>query len=655
MTRYISKINNNFNKKNNDIIYISADFETLLIDNEHYVFAIGYYYNNEFYNKNNFEYIYIKDNLKNNDEIKRESENIIIEFINKLKLLSKKNKKYIYFHNLGTFDGIFILKYINKMNIQDNLFEAIIRNNRIYKIKIENLIFLDTMLILNDNLENLAIKLLNDKKINIDYTSFNSYKKCIINKNNVINYLYKDTIILFNIIQNMYNIFINIFNVNITNNFTISSIAFHIYRKSYMNYNIYIPTYYEYLFLRRSYKGGLNNILIPKINNGYIYDVNSLYPFIMKNYEMPIDKPIWIHDNFESIENYFGFIECTILIPDDCIFPPLTIKRNNTLIQPLGIIKDTFFIEEVKNSLQYNCKIIKIHKICHFKDKYIIFDKYIDEMYTKRLENINNNTNNLMYKLLMNSLYGRFGIRNTITKTNIKDKSKEWLYNVLYSIENPFIDNNLITYSYNQEYILYLKENINNMNYTKDNKEIILNEINKILIEFDKTNNAIQISSAISAYARIYIINIIYNHIKEGGNIYYYDTDSIHTDKPLNNNLISQNELGKFKLEKIIKEGYYLSPKIYAILDNNNNTTIKFKGLNLENIKDINFNWFKEKYNSKEPFKTIILRNIKKCLHDLKIIKTNTIYNTNFESLKYEKIWKNSQWIKNTWTKWKEN
>ena len=42
-------------------------------------------------------------------------------------------------------------------------------------------------------------------------------------------------------------------------------------------------------------------------------------------------------------------------------------------------------------------------------------------MYNKRLMT-KNKVENLIYKLLMNSLYGRFGINNEITKTKIIDK-----------------------------------------------------------------------------------------------------------------------------------------------------------------------------------------------------------------------------------------
>jgi hypothetical protein len=284
MNKYIKNLNNTIKIKEKYII--AADFETLLINNEHYVFAIGLFF------KGIYKNIYIKKNLKNDEEIIENSYKILNEFIVYLLSLSD-NTIYIYFHNLGKFDGIFILNIIYKIIKKSDKFSVIIRNNIIYKITYNNLIFLDSLLILNENLNNLANKILNDKKLEIDYNRLNNYYSCINNKNEILLYLYKDVNILYNIILILINKFIDLFYIDITKYFTIPSIAMSIYRTNYLNdYKIYIPEDKEYIYFKKSYRGGLTNIIIPKINDGYIYDINSLYPFIMKTKKMPLGKPI---------------------------------------------------------------------------------------------------------------------------------------------------------------------------------------------------------------------------------------------------------------------------------------------------------------------------------------------------------------------------
>jgi hypothetical protein len=68
--------------------------------------------------------------------------------------------------------------------------------------------------------------------------------------------------------------------------------------------------------------------------------------------------------------------------------------------------------------------------------------------------------------------------------------------------------------------------------------------------------------------------------IKNGGNIYYTDTDSIVSDIPLNNNLVG-NKLGQFKLVYFVKEGYFISSKTYCLVTNDSKkpVIIKAKGV----------------------------------------------------------------------------
>ena len=65
--------------------------------------------------------------------------------------------------------------------------------------------------------------------------------------------------------------------------------------------------------------------------------------------------------------------------------------------------------------------------------------------------------------------------------------------------------------------------------------------------------------------------------LNNGGNIYYTDTDSIITDIPLDNKLVDK-DIGQFKLEFEIKEGYFISSKTYCLLLKDGRTIIKSKG-----------------------------------------------------------------------------
>lgn len=90
-------------------------------------------------------------------------------------------------------------------------------------------------------------------------------------------------------------IYWTLYKVDIVTKLTLSSLALSIYRTNYYDpktFPIHIPNRNEDTFLRRGYYGGHADAYIPKGKNLDFYDVNSLYPFIMKTFPMPGGKPV---------------------------------------------------------------------------------------------------------------------------------------------------------------------------------------------------------------------------------------------------------------------------------------------------------------------------------------------------------------------------
>jgi DNA polymerase elongation subunit (family B) len=92
---------------------------------------------------------------------------------------------------------------------------------------------------------------------------------------------------------------------------------------------------------------------------------------------------------------------------------------------------------------------------------------------------------------------------------------------------------------------------------------------------------SIAISAMITSYARIFITKIKLLILKLGCKIYYSYTDNLVTYIDLNiiNSKLVGKELGQFKLEYLIKEGYFISNKTYCLVLNNDKTIIKTKGV----------------------------------------------------------------------------
>jgi hypothetical protein len=96
--------------------------------------------------------------------------------------------------------------------------------------------------------------------------------------------------------------------------------------------------------IRLSYTGGAVDMYLPRAPKGtkiYCYDVNSLYPYVMKEYPMPVGKPMFFEGNIRNIDpNAFGFFYCEIIAPDKIKHPILQthVKTSGGIrtIAPLG-------------------------------------------------------------------------------------------------------------------------------------------------------------------------------------------------------------------------------------------------------------------------------------------------------------------------------
>jgi hypothetical protein len=86
--------------------------------------------------------------------------------------------------------------------------------------------------------------------------------------------------------------------------------------------------------IRNAFIGGRVDVFKTICNNGYLYDVNSLYPFVMlKN----IPKGKGIYTNDKNLDNYFGIVFANIIAPFNIKYPPLPFKSDKKLLfNPVG-------------------------------------------------------------------------------------------------------------------------------------------------------------------------------------------------------------------------------------------------------------------------------------------------------------------------------
>jgi DNA polymerase elongation subunit (family B) len=175
-----------------------------------------------------------------------------------------------------------------------------------------------------------------------------------------------------------------------------------------------------------------------------------------------------------------------------------------------------------------------------------------------RLKFDKTNPLNLIAKLLLNSLYGRFGMIGSFPDITIFNSKKSYL-----KFEKSHADEILDVIELGDKILIM---------HRSEEKDLQTNLYGNL-----ETHNVnVAVASAITAYARIHMTqfknNLDYN-------LYYSDTDSIYIDKPLSKDLVNSKVLGQMKLENIINQAVFLAPKVYYLETEDNKVIYKVKGL----------------------------------------------------------------------------
>jgi hypothetical protein len=563
-----------FKVSKNIIQYINfyCAFETLPVNSVHYVTCFSIV--GPDFNYSSF--ISLEDTLN----IKLASENLILHFINccteclqnsNFKQKNMTVKVLFFFHNFSKFDSTFLIQTLT--NYKDFSFKIKSRNNLLYKLNVINssiknkklniLTFRDAFLLLNLSLEDIGhIFCKSYKKLSF---SFLNSTLSIYNKYNILALTFtkeleicclNDALIL----QEGFSVYISntiaMFNINPTSTETLSGLSFLVFKKFFYDFKntpIEILRGDTYDFIRSSYKGGTADIYKPFLEHGFHYDVNSLYPYVMSEFKYPVGKGQKMEADQINFDTFFGFLEVEVFCPSALIVPTLLLQYNSVdgLFAPTGKWQDIYFSEELKvaKTLGYTFKIIKGIEYKQGKP----FSKFVDTLYTLRMEHPKNSANNIILKLIMNSLYGRFGMKPGVPVTDIVSFNEYIRINAVFDILSTTRINEKYRVSYvrkrEAEKESILTENFKNGSFPVCEKESPYRV------------TPIQIACAIAAYGRIVIHKYKVDSTNE---VYYSDTDSLFCKEALHSKFISKLNLGFMKLVGEVRDAYFIGPRLYA-------------------------------------------------------------------------------------------
>jgi hypothetical protein len=486
----------------------------------------------------------------------------------------KYNNHKIYIHNLANFDGIFLMKILIKLGEV----KPIMNKGKIISIqfKFNNpnsdkaivIHFRDSLQILKSSLDklgkNFQVESLKGKfphrfvnEVDIGYVGdmpdFKYFDKLTLDeydslcklhsgdwnlKDEAIKYCINDCVTLYQVLNKFNDLIFERFGLNVNNCSTITRLAFNIFRAHYLKENT-IPMIHGdiYNHVKMSYTGGGTDMYIPSNPDNelvYGYDVNSLYPSVMKNYDMPVGNVTYFEGDIKKYDpNAFGFFYCQVKTPSNLNHPILATAKTHVktpgglrTLSALGTYYDMIFSFEMDNAVKLGYQFDILWGYTFGKDN--IFKEFVTDLYNLRLEYPKAHPINFIAKIIMNSLYGKFGMRDDFDHIRIVNKQD---FDKILSLKFNQVKDII---KLDSHFLLQLS---NLDKFLPDN-----------LITKDYNIN-VAIASAITSYSRDFM-----SQFKNNPKLKLFYTDSIYTNlnpeqmNELYPDIVSNSGLGKLKL-----------------------------------------------------------------------------------------------------------
>jgi len=332
-------------------------------------------------------------------------------------------------------------------------------------------------------------------------------------------------------------------------------------------------------------------------------DFTSLYPSIQALADYPIGVGRYVKGDFGSINEYFGFIYCKVKAPTNLRIPVLPQTKDGKLMFHTKPMIGQWFSEELKLAVNMGYVVEEIYQVYHYKKKgtqlfgdYVRFfskvkmensvknlsDKNKDKIYQENLNAkfpIVLDKNKMCYnaglrfiaKICLNSLWGKFGQRSNMMKTEIIKNDPAKFYSIMFDKR------------YEVSSVLFLNEKTIEMKYKLNTDDAI-----------DSINTNIAIASTTTGWARVWLYNAFLTVGLD--NVLYCDTDSLIYYHPTANNPIKTDSTLGGLTDELEGKGYIdelvaLAPKTYAYKTSDGKLEVKAKGFRLTTVvsEKINF------------------------------------------------------------------
>ena len=328
------------------------------------------------------------------------------------------------------------------------------------------------------------------------------------------------------------------FNVNLR--LTAAATALRVFQSQMPEDVEFMPLYPKTeAFVRSGLFGGFTFVLDTKPHvDVVLLDVNSLYPFVMRDRSYPVGLP---EARLSYDAKHLGIWKCDVYMDDRDIIPIVPLRTKDGLVWPIGSFQTTL----TTNDIEYARKLgyrITTHEGYVWPHKSPIFREYITGMQSLKEDNPGTALASLA-KLLMNSTYGKFGQRREQMGVIESDVAPSPEAVPVLRRDGSIVEG------------IWLVRSRSEAPYIQP-----------------------QIAAFITSYARTYYHSLL---MKAGGrkNVIYGDTDSMIVTHATDALPMHQTKLGHLKLEAHCETFQAIAPKTWTATTVEGDRVFRSKGI----------------------------------------------------------------------------
>lgn len=317
---------------------------------------------------------------------------------------------------------------------------------------------------------------------------------------------------------------------------TIASTALRLFRQRYLDQNIRTSDIVNEQ-ARGSYFASRVEVFSSECESAYYYDINSSFPYAMTR-ALP-GSLLTTRNHLPDFLLQSGgapFLAWVDFTVPECDLPPIPYRIGARVFFPVGRWASWLCHVDVKLLLETGCKINRVKHVMEFESCWSMAE-YATDIFDRRKKS-GDSFQRLVYKYLLNSLYGKFGESSEKQVAHVNPNAKT-LHRLREALEE-------------EERARLAGEAYTGNIFRSPMPGIWLETAEKPVAHMH-----VPMSTTITAHAR----KTLYDYMVDSREVHYCDTDGFST---IDEYQVGKN-LGALKLEKLIEQGWFVAPKVYRL------------------------------------------------------------------------------------------